>query len=204
MILIVEDQPLIISALKSIIKNLNFEVEYLRDGKSFYAKCLTPPIPKFDLILSDYMLPEKNGLEVLLEIKKTNPNQKCVLISSVEEERLKIICQEAHIEGYIFKSESRKKISEAIQKVLNGDTYYSELKSPTLALWQHPSNPFLKLSPKELEILKEMLKMRNMKDTAKDLSISVKTVDTHRMNIKRKLGMNNEEIMQEAKKWGLV
>ncbi|MEM4271186.1 MAG: response regulator transcription factor [Candidatus Pacearchaeota archaeon] len=151
-----------------------------------------------------YMLPKKNGLEVLLVIKKINPNQKCILISSVEEQRLKTICQEAGIQGYIFKSESRKKIAEAIQNVLNGETYYSEVKNPTLALWEHPSNPFLKLSHKELEILKEMLNMRNMKDTADDLAISVKTVDTHRMNIKRKLKMDNEELMLEAKKWGLI
>lgn len=204
MILIVEDQPLTIFAIKSMAKRLGLEVETLKDGEAFAERCLSPPIPKFDLIISDYMLPKKNGLEVLLEIKKINPLQKCILISSVEEERILEICKNAGIEGYIFKSEPRKKISEAIRIVLNGQNYYSEIKSSTLALWNHPSNPFLKLSSKELEILKEMLCMRSMKDTAENFDVSIKTVDTHRMNIKRKLKMENEELMREAKKWGLI
>lgn len=61
---------------------------------------------------------------------------------------------------YVFKFESRKKITKAIQKILNVENYYSEVRNPTSA-WKQ------KLSYKELEILKEMLNMRNIKDRFK-------------------------------------
>jgi DNA-binding NarL/FixJ family response regulator len=202
-ILIAEDQSITAQGFQSLLEELSFDVHLVMDGEMLLK---TASSQNFDLILADYALPKKNGLESLISIKQSKPNQKCILISSLEEERIKQVCESSGIESYLFKSQPKELILSVIQKVILGERFFStpSVRNTNEYLWNHPANPFLRLTDKEINVLKDMLNHISMKDTAKKQGVSVKTIDSHRNNIRRKLKMDQDLIFQEAKKWGMI
>jgi DNA-binding NarL/FixJ family response regulator len=201
-VLIADDHEIYLYGLKVLLKKeKTFLVKSVTDGKELIQLGLEFD---FDLIIADYHLPRKNGIEALGRIKKVKPNTKTILISSLEEDRIQDIVKIEKIDAYIFKSEDKLSFIKAVKNVLAGDTYYSNKKRIEKDfLWNHTANPFLKLSQREIEILKEMISGKSLKDTASHLKLSSKTIDNHRMNLKKKLNMSIDKIIEEAKIWGL-
>ncbi len=202
-VLIADDHEITLSGIKGLLKiKGGYNVKSVKRGDAILEEILLNP---YDLIIADYMLPGINGLDVLIRIKRKNPAQKTAVLSSNEEEKIRLICEQEGIEGYIFKSESRENILKAVKKILIGETYYSSFSTPELEMiWSHPSNPFLVLSHREMEILKLFLSGRSQKTISVDLSISLKTIETHRTRINKKLGMDSGRLTEEAKIWGLL
>lgn len=202
-ILIADDHEISLSGMIRLLKvKGGYYIKSVKRGDLILEEALKN---SYHLIIADYLLPGINGLEALIRIKRKNPSQKAAVLSSNEEEKIRTICEQEGIEGYIFKSESRENILKAVNNILMGETYYSSFSSPNLEfLWNHPSNPFLALSFRELGILRLFLAGRSQKTISVDLNISLKTVETHRTRINKKLGMDNNRLIEEAKSWGLL
>lgn len=202
-ILIADDHEITLSGMIRLLKvKGGYFIRSVKRGDVLLEEALKNT---YHLIIADYLLPGINGLDALIRIKRKNPLQKAAVLSSNEEEKIRTICEQEGIEGYIFKSESRENILRAVKNILLGETYYSSFSSSGLELiWNHPSNPFLALSFREMEILKLFLAGRSQKTISINLSISLKTVETHRTRINKKLGMDNNRLIEEAKNWGLL
>ncbi|HMV76756.1 MAG TPA: response regulator transcription factor [Leptospiraceae bacterium] len=202
-ILIADDHEISLSGMIRLLKvKGGYYIKSVKRGDSILEEVIKH---SYHLIIADYLLPGINGLDALIRIKRKNPSQKTAVLSSNEEEKIRLICEQEGIEGYIFKSESRESILNAVKKILMGETYYSSFSSPGLEfIWNHPSNPFLALSFREIEILKLFLSGRSQKTISVNLNISLKTIETHRTRINKKLGMDNNRLIEEAKNWGLL
>lgn len=125
-IYIIDDHEIFLRGLKFSIK------EYFQNTKAFifvqpeelYQFSLEN---KPDLIIADFKLSNgKIGLDVILRIRTLHKDLKTILISSAKEDRIKELCQQNHIQGYIYKSEPEKIIHLAIQSILEGSTYYTK------------------------------------------------------------------------------
>ena len=144
-----------------------------------------------DLLITDYNLPDGDGLQLVRQIKKKYPDIKILLLSMHDEAHLvKEILKEG-IDGYIIKKDSHKELIEAIYTVQSGKTYLSSDINKMLIQGLNGQDEQRLLTDREREILRLIAKEYTNKQIAEELFISERTVETHRKNIFRKTGTNN-------------
>ncbi len=149
-----------------------------------------------DLVISDYMLPDANGIELLVEAKKKFPNVKTILISSIEKRELEDLCNKSKIDAYVLKSSARSSILEISNLVFKNHTFSPKLE-------YHTNNAiFSKLTKKEIKTLELWSQGKSLDETADSMNINAKTVETHRANIKKKFaGFSKSEIFSLFQKF---
>lgn len=152
---------------------------------------------KPDVMLMDVSMPVMNGFDATRQLRELTPEVR-ILILSMHDNReyiLKLIRSGAS--GYILKDVSSEEMVKAIETVHQGGTYFSSGASQTLfgqqeSLVREPVRNTAQcevLTPRELTVLKLLAEGCNNKEIARELDISVRTVETHRQNVKSKLNI---------------
>jgi two-component system response regulator NreC len=150
-----------------------------------------------DVILMDITMPELNGIEATNKITSKNPYIKVIALSFHSDRRFVLGMIEAGASGYLLKECAFEELVRAIHTVMKGKTYLSPGISDILVEEyvnksekdRHPV--FSKLTSREREILQLIAEGKGTKEIASQLYISIKTVETHRRNIKEKLGVKS-------------
>jgi DNA-binding NarL/FixJ family response regulator len=147
-----------------------------------------------DLVLIDISLKDGNGIELAKRIRLLNATTKMLAVSTFQEQLYAERVLRAGALGFLNKQESNEKLIEAIRTVLRGDRYVSSETTKRLvsqALGKHAitTDPLEKLTDRELEIFRLIGAGLSTSAIADQLFLSTHTVDTHRENIKRKLGV---------------
>ncbi len=148
---------------------------------------------KPDLIMLDVSMPLKNGLEVAREIRTRNADARILILSIYDNPEYVRGAMQAGANGYILKDVSATDMIRAITSIASGGYYFSSQVAPTLmGLEAKPvvDDPY-GLTEREREVLGAIAKGRSNKETAKALDISVRTVESHRLNIRDKVGGGN-------------
>ncbi len=188
-ILLADDHQLVRKGFRALLEELDFVeiVGEAANGKE--AINLLRNGAKPNVALLDYEMPLINGLEATEIIKRDHFGVKVIILTMLESKELVQEAVEKGVSGFLFKSTSLEALSEAIQRVAAGDTYFSSevalilLKSST-----NPDSPLLaKLSEREIEVLKLVAQGLSSSEIGQQLFISPRTVDTHRNNIIQKL-----------------
>ncbi|MDP6502585.1 MAG: response regulator transcription factor [Planctomycetota bacterium] len=192
-ILLVDDHPMLRHGLASYINqqeglSVCGEAENLEQGLS-RIESLDP-----GLVIVDITLRGSDGIELIRRIR-VDGNQVPILVLSMHDESLyaeRVLRTGAN--GYIMKEEAREKVIEAIQQVLDGGTWVSPRVASlfverTMVGQTAGRSPLSHLSNRELEVFRLIGKGFDTRTIAAELGISGKTVDVHRANIKKKLGM---------------
>lgn len=144
-----------------------------------------------DLLITDYNLPDDDGLALVRRVKSKYPNVKIIVLSMHDEAHLiKEILKEG-IDGYILKKDSHEELVNAVRAIKNGKVYLSSDVNSMLMQGLHSNEDQKLLTDREREILKLIAKEFTNKEMAEELFISERTVETHRKNIFRKTGTNN-------------
>ena len=161
-----------------------------------------------DLVMTDIGLPGKGGLELIQDIHAINPALPVVVVSMHEEKLYAERVLRAGGRGYVMKQAGPAKMLQAIRTVLSGRIAVSEAISAGILdnLSRPPAKdggPAMgKLSNREFEILRLIGQGRDSHNIAEALHLSIKTVDTHRGNIRIKLGLKNStELIHYAVRW---
>ncbi len=187
-ILTADDHPLVRDGCRSILANDYDIVESVADGRSLVEAALRL---KPDLIVLDITMPSLNGLEAARRIKAVLPEIKLVFFTMHSEQSYVQAAFEAGAAGYVLKSAESAELLRAVQLVLKGQLYVP--KGLPIGLQSTSDSgqvaKSLMLTAREREVLQLIAEGRSGKDIARTLNISVKTVDYHRENIKRKLGV---------------
>jgi DNA-binding NarL/FixJ family response regulator len=150
---------------------------------------------KPDLLLTDIGLPGKSGLELLRDIHAFQPDLPVLVLSMHDEALYAERVLRAGGRGYVMKQEGPDKILRAIHTVLEGKVYLSETVAADILesigpKRAHPTtSPIAKLTDREFEVLQLVGEGKDGHRIAKDLHLSLKTVNCHRSNIKAKLGL---------------
>ena len=148
-----------------------------------------------DILLLDINLPDGNGIDLCKELTGLYPNLKIIALSSYSEIAFvkRILGNGAN--GYLLKNTSKEELIEAFKTVLDGGQYLqSDIQKKLLqsSLGQKKSASFIpKLTRREKEVLIAISEELTTQEIADQLFVSVKTVETHRMNLISKLGARN-------------
>lgn len=190
---IVDDHFLIREGLKKILKtepNLLIVGE-LQKGSEVRSFLLKQPC---DLIILDINLPDRNGLEVLNDIKSIDPDLHVLILSVFPEEQFAIRAIKAGAAGYISKDRASEVLISAIRKVIAGNKYVSDELAEKIALdyiWEKEQLPHEKLSNREFQILLLLGAGKKVREIADKLSLSVNTVNTYKSRIFEKMNMDS-------------
>jgi DNA-binding NarL/FixJ family response regulator len=144
-----------------------------------------------DLLITDYNLPDEDGLSLVRKVKRKYPNIKILVLSMHDEGHLvKEILKEG-IEGYLLKKDSHDELLNAIYAIRAGKLFMSSEINSMLVRGLNGQEEQKLLTDREREILKLIAEEKTNKQMAEELFISERTVETHRKNIFRKTGTNN-------------
>jgi DNA-binding NarL/FixJ family response regulator len=208
-ILIVDDHPLVRSGLRLLI---DCEPDLAVCGEAANADEAMRLLEtlKPDLLIVDLSLKESSGLELIKRVKSRNSDAKMLVSSMFEESLYAERVLNAGALGYVHKQEGMERVIEAIRCVLSGRVWLSTAMSDRMlrrmSVSQQPpsQSPVHALSDRELEVFEQIGRGRATKDIAKQLHLSIKTVETHREKIKAKLGLKSgSELNRAAVQWVL-
>ncbi len=146
------------------------------------------------LVIVDISLKSGHGIELIKRVKAISPNIKMLVSSGFQESLYAERALRAGAHGYLNKQDSGEKIIDAIRTLLRGERYVSveitqRLVSQALGNKSESANPIDLLSDRELEVFRMIGSGKTSGAIADELTLSTHTIDTHRENIKRKLGL---------------
>lgn len=188
-ILLADDHQLVRKGFRALLEELDFVevVGEAANGKEAIALLRNGVKPNVALL--DYEMPLMNGLQATEEIRRDFLGVKVIMLTMLQNKELIEEAVAKGVSGFLFKNTSLEDLSEAIQRVAGGDTYFSSDVALTLLKPAHnPDAPLLALlSSREMEILKLVAQGFSSTEIGQQLFISPRTVDTHRNNIIQKL-----------------
>ncbi|WP_213941799.1 response regulator transcription factor [Pseudomonas sp. dw_612] len=140
-----------------------------------------------DLLLVDIGLKDMNGLELTRQLRREHPEIKILILSMYDNNEYVSESVRSGASGYVLKNSPSREIIAAIEAIASGGTFYSAEIARKLAADRPSDN---ELTPRESEVLCKMVLGMNNKEMARELDISVRTVETHRLSIRRKLNID--------------
>ena len=149
---------------------------------------------KPEVVLMDIGMPELNGIEATHEIRKLLPETKIVILTMHFSDQLTPDIVEAGASGYLLKSDAGRQLVTAVETVAKGGSYFtSQAADTTVGAHTMPRSSAFKQqpTPRERQIVLLLVDGKSSKEVATSLGISVKTVETHRANLMRKLELHS-------------
>jgi len=201
-VLLADDHKIVREGLRRIIEESG-EMEVVaeaEDGNQAIQKALETTV---HVAVVDISMPGVDGLEVTARIKAHAPDLPVLVLTMHEEEQYVVKALETGAMGYVTKQSAPEQLVDAIQKLHSGGRYLTEKASEALALRvvRGDSGRSLadSLSMRELQVLRKLALGRTNHEIADSYNISVKTVDTYRSRILKKLNLrNNAELSRFA------
>ena len=187
-IMLVDDHPLVRDGLRARLEAVpHFRV--VAEAGSGPEALASVDAAQVDLVLMDITMRDGGGIEATAQLGRSHPDI-AVLILSMHD-KLEYVSQamQAGARGYVLKDAPGKDIVLAIDTVMAGGIYYS---APVARQLARPSTPDNQLTAREQEVLRHLANGESNKQIARALDLSVRTVETHRLNIKRKLGIEGQ------------
>jgi DNA-binding NarL/FixJ family response regulator len=205
-ILIVDDHPMMREGLAQLIDHEpDLAVEAQADSAAEALRCVERALP--DLLVVDISLPDKSGLELIKDVHTLHSGLPILVISMHDESLYAERVLRAGGRGYIMKQEGGQRLMQAIRQVLSGRIYVSEKISSRILenLSGHrpdSQSPVERLSDREFEVFQMLGQGQPTRDIAKHLHLSIKTVEVHRANMRRKLDLaSGSELVRYAIRW---
>ena len=206
-VLIVDDHPITRTGLAYLINHqpdMTTCCEAQNAAEALEGVLSTMP----DLVLTDFTLPDKNGLELIKDIRAVRPDLPILVISMHEESLYAERVLRAGARGYITKEEGGERLMRAIRHVLSGAIYVSDKMSAQIlevfsgGAWRQQRSLVQSLTDREFETFELFGEGLSTQQIASRLCVSMKTVSAHRANIKKKLQLRTtNELIAYAARW---
>lgn len=192
-ILIVDDHLVVKAGVSIILKNEipNLEISYDCNYSETLQKI---KVDQFDLIILDINIPGGKNTEMISEIRHFLSNVKILMFSAHEEEFYALRYIHAGADGYLNKLSGEDKIVEAVRSIMDYGKYLTDEiidKLNNSQVNNEPINPFDKLSNREIEIAKLLVRGDGNLEISNNLGIQMSTVSTYKNRIFEKLKINN-------------
>lgn len=208
-ILIVDDHGVLRAGLRALLSaEPDLEVVgEIADGQQVFhlAGELHP-----DVVLLDISMPGLSGIEITRRLKESRPEMRVLILTFHEDESLLQEAIRAGAAGYIVKRAAESELIDAIRAVWRGDLYVHPIMTRALLKDLSPApispqTPGESLTPREIEVLRLIAQGYTNRQTAEALSISVRTVESHRGNLMDKLNLHSRVgLVRYAKEHGLI
>ena len=188
-IMLVDDHPLVRDGLRARLEAVpHFRVVAEADSGP-EALALAGSV-RIDLVLMDITMREGGGIEATAQLGRHHPDIAVLILSMHDKLEYVTQAMQAGARGYVLKDAPGKDIVLAIETVMAGGIYYSAALARQLARPQAAQDT--QLTTREQQVLQHIARGESNKRIARELDLSVRTVETHRLNIKRKLGIEGQ------------
>ena len=189
-IIIADDHELVRRGLAMVVAEVN-GWEVVAEASNGREAVEQVKIHAPDVTILDLSMPELNGLDATRQIVASHPSARVLILTAHESEQLIREVLGAGAQGYVLKSDAGRTLVNAVEALLDGGTYFTS-KVARIVLEGFLNNPnnsgtIPTLSVREREIVQLLAEGSSNKEIARKLEISVKTAETHRSNIMRKM-----------------
>jgi DNA-binding NarL/FixJ family response regulator len=197
-ILIADDHDLLRRGVKALLQShAGWEIcGEARTGREAVAKAeeLKP-----DIVILDFSMPDLDGLEAARRIRKASANTEILVLSVYHSDQLIREILEAGVRGYVVKSDSDRDLIIAVETLAKHKPFFTPSATEVMMgdfntganrMAELPETLFNRLTPREREIVRLLAEGKSSKEVAESLNISVKTAETHRSNLMRKLQLH--------------
>jgi RNA polymerase sigma factor (sigma-70 family) len=213
-VLIVDDHRVVIEGIKSAL-SVSPDLEVIGEALNGHQAIKKAKSLKPDIVIMDISMPDLNGIDATLQIKKLDPHIKIIIFSMYSNREYVIDLFKAGISSYVLKKDPMSDLVSAIKAVERGGTYFTTISSEILLNYVkelddsnnniNNANGFESLSLREREVFQLLSEGKSIKEIAETLGISRKTVETHKYNIMEKLHAKNiTDITKLAIKKGII
>jgi DNA-binding NarL/FixJ family response regulator len=208
-ILVVDDHPMIRHGLRSLLSDVS-DFQVIDEAGDGFEAIRKIELIKPDILVIDMMMPNLNGLEVLLQIKKLSPATRTIVFSMQSAEPYVVEALRAGAVGYILKDTGPSELVIAIHSVLQGNRYLSEYLSERMAanslrVEDTPIDLYQALTTREREILQLAVEGKSSTEIGEKLVISPRTVEVHRSKLMKKLALHSQtELIRYAIRRGIL
>ena len=206
-VLIADDHGIVRSGLRMLLERQSDLAVVGEAGDGVEALALSQA-ERPDVAVLDVSMPRMTGLQAAREIRAHTPDTRVLLLSMHDDERYFLEGLEAGAAGYVLKRAADTDLIDAVRTVAGGRTFLSDdAQRALMDEWleggrAEPDDP---LTPRELEVVKLIAEAFTNRQIAETLTLSEKTVESHRANLLAKLGMRDRvEIVRYAIRRGLV
>jgi DNA-binding NarL/FixJ family response regulator len=206
-LLIADDHGIVRGGLRALLdRQPDMEVvAEAADGAEALAEALQC---RPDVAILDVAMPKLTGLQVARELHAQAPQIDVLILSMHDDERYLFEALKAGASGYVLKSEADHDLVDAVRAVKRGDPFLTNAAERSLIrAWMadDATGPVEPLTPREQEVLKLIAEAHTNNEIAEILHLSAKTVESHRGNLLRKLGMRDRvELVRYAIRRGLI
>jgi DNA-binding NarL/FixJ family response regulator len=187
-IMLVDDHPLVRDGLRARLEAVPHFRVVLEAGSGAEALAMLETA-EADLVLMDITMRDGSGIDATAQLSRSHPDIAVLILSMHDKLEYVTQAMQAGARGYVLKDAPGKDIVLAIDTVMAGGIYYSAPVARELA---RPGLPDNQLASREQEVLRHIANGESNKRIARELDLSVRTVETHRLNIKRKLGIEGQ------------
>ena len=202
-ILIADDHTIVAEGLVKLLSRRFDVVATVADGTALIeaAERFRP-----DIIVADLEMPSLSGLEALEQLKKRGVASKFVILTMHREASVAARAMRAGASAFLLKHSAGNELIDAIDEVLNGRTYLTPaVTTDILAALDEKRSDEIELTRRQRDVLRLIVEGRRMKEIAAILDLSARTVETHKYEMMRVLGVESTaELVALAVKRGLA
>ena len=163
---------------------------------------------EFDVLVLDLSMPGRSGMELIKLARSEKPQLRILVLSMHQELQYAVRAIKSGASGYLTKESAPAELVQALRKIAGGGAYVTSEVAQQLALGAMPGSAVAShesLSPREFEVFRLLAAGLSVTETATRLSVSVKTVSTHKANMMQKLSLHNQsELVRYAIRHGLA
>ncbi len=201
-VLLADDHSIVRAGLRRIVEESG-DMEVVAEAADGREAITRIRKNKPDVAVIDISMPVLDGLEVIVQLRSEFPDLPILVLTMHEEHQYVIRAIESGAMGYLTKQSAPEQLVKAIRKVNSGSRFLTEEATEALALRVAKGNkaqsPLETLSTRELQVLRRLAMGHTNREIASAYHISIKTVDTYRFRLLKKLGLrNNAELSRFA------
>jgi two-component system invasion response regulator UvrY len=190
-VFIADDHAIVRAGLKQILAEER-DISVVGEAETGLDAIKLFPKSRCNVLLLDISLPDRNGIEVLKQIKDERPELAVLMLSMHREDQYAIRSLKAGASGYLTKQSAPRELVGAIRQVAAGQRYVSAQLAQVLAAQlgeDHDKPPHENLSDREYQTLMMIASGRTVSEIAKELSLSVKTISEYRSRLLAKMNL---------------
>ena len=206
-VLLADDHAIVRNGLKEILEATG-DIVVAAEATNGYEALARARDCEADVAVVDLSMPGRSGVELIKLIKAERPRLRLLVLSMHSEEQYAVRAVKAGAAGYLTKESAADELVAAIRRIAGGGAYISPETAERLVLASNTGAegpPHTQLSNREYEVFRALVAGKSVSDIAGTLSLSVKTISTHKSRILEKMGMSSQaELVRYALRHNLV
>jgi len=193
-VLLADDHAIVRAGLKEILAGTG-DIEVAGEAANGQEVLARVSAQDFDVAVLDLSMPGRNGIELIKLVKDEKPRLRILVLSMHSEEQYAVRALKAGASGYLSKESAADQLVAAIRRIAAGGAYVTPETAERLALGAAPraeAAAYTLLSDREFQVFRMIARGASVSEIARELSLSVKTISTHKTRIMDKMGLANQ------------